>query len=77
MSKSRVGLFVCPIKHHEKKQSGEERVNLVYTSRLLFITKGSEDRNLDTAGTWKQELIQMLWRVLLVCFLCLAQPSYL
>jgi hypothetical protein len=28
-----------------KKQVGEKRVNPVYTSTLLFITKGSQDRN--------------------------------
>jgi hypothetical protein len=28
-----------------KKQVGEERVYLAYTSILLFITKGSQDRN--------------------------------
>ena len=29
-----------------KKQVGEERVYSAYTSTLLFITKGSLDRNL-------------------------------
>jgi hypothetical protein len=28
-----------------KKQVGEERVYSAYTSTLLFITKGSQDRN--------------------------------
>jgi hypothetical protein len=42
---------------------------------LLFITKGSQDRNSSRAGTWRQELMQSLGRVLLnslfcvVCFL--------
>ena len=45
-----------------KKQVGEERVYSVYTSTLLFITEGSQDRNLHRAGTWRQELIQRLWR---------------
>jgi hypothetical protein len=45
-----------------KKQVGEERVYSAYTSMLLFITKGSQDKNLHRAGTWRQELVQRLWR---------------
>jgi hypothetical protein len=45
-----------------KKQVGEERVYLTYTSTLLFITKGSQVRNSHRAGTWKQELMQRPWR---------------
>jgi hypothetical protein len=45
-----------------KKQVGEERVYSAYTPTLLFITKGSQDRNLHRAGTWRQELIQRAWR---------------
>ena len=45
-----------------KKQVGEERVYSVYTSTLLFITKGSPDRNSHRAGTWRQELMQRPWR---------------
>ena len=45
-------------KHHDqKKQVGEERVYSSYTSILLFINKGSQDRNSIRAGTWRQELI--------------------
>ena len=36
---------VAVIKHHGQKQGGEERVYLTYTSKLLFIIKGSQDRN--------------------------------
>jgi hypothetical protein len=32
-----------------KKQVGEERVYSAYTSTLLFITKGSQDRNSSTS----------------------------
>jgi len=46
-----------------KKQIGEERVYSAYTSTLLFITKGSQDRNSHRAGTWRQELIQRPWKV--------------
>ena len=45
-----------------KKQVGEERVYVAYTSALLFITEGSQDRNSNRAGTWRQELMQRSWR---------------
>jgi hypothetical protein len=45
-----------------KKQVGEERVYSAYTSTLLFITKGGQDRNSHRAGTWRQELMQWPWR---------------
>jgi hypothetical protein len=47
-----------------KKQVGEERVYSAYTSTLmlLFIIKGSQDRNSHRAGTWRQELMQRPWR---------------
>jgi hypothetical protein len=38
---------------------------LAYTSTLLFITEGSQDRNSERAGTWRQELMQRPWRELL------------
>ena len=41
-----------------KKQLGEERVYLAYTFILLFITKGSQNRNSSKAGAWRQELMQ-------------------
>jgi len=41
-----------------KKQVGEEKDYLAYVSTLLFITKGSQDRNSHRAGTWRQELMQ-------------------
>ena len=34
-----------------KKQVGEERVYSAYTSTLLFITKGSQDRNSSRSGS--------------------------
>jgi hypothetical protein len=42
----------------KKKQVGEERVYSAYTSTLLFITKGGQDRNSNKAGTWRQEQVQ-------------------
>jgi hypothetical protein len=55
-----------------KKQVVEKKVYSAYTSTLLFITKGSHDRNSNRAGTWRQELMQRPWRVLLTGFLPLA-----
>jgi hypothetical protein len=43
-------------------QAGEERVYLVYTVTELFIVDRSQDRNSKRAGTWRQELMQRLWR---------------
>ena len=45
-----------------KMQIGEERVYSAYTSILLFITKGSQDRNSYRTGTWWRVLMQKLWR---------------
>ena len=45
-----------------KKQVGEERVYSAYISTLLFITKGSQDRNSYKVGTWSQELMLRPWR---------------
>jgi hypothetical protein len=41
-----------------KKQVGEKRVYSAYTSTLLFITKGSQGRSLNRAGTRRQGLMQ-------------------
>jgi len=45
-----------------KKKVGKERVYSAYTSTLLLITKGSQERNSHRAGTWRQELMQRPWR---------------
>ena len=41
---------------------GEERVYLAYASLSLFIKKGSQDRNTNRAGTWREKMMQRLWR---------------
>jgi hypothetical protein len=56
------GFYSCKETIVTKKQVGEERLHLACTSTLLFITKGSEDRNSQRAGTWRQELIERPWR---------------
>jgi hypothetical protein len=45
-----------------KKQVREKRVYSAYTSTLLFITKGSQDRNSHRSRTWSQERMQRTWR---------------
>jgi hypothetical protein len=45
-----------------KKQVGEERVYLAYTSTLLFIVKGTQDRNSHRVRAWRQGLMQRPWR---------------
>jgi hypothetical protein len=39
------------MKHLDQKQVGKERVYSAYTSTLLTITEGSEDRSSGMAGT--------------------------
>jgi hypothetical protein len=41
-----------------KKKVGEERIYSAYP-----FTEASQDRNSSRAGTWRQELMQRLWRV--------------
>jgi hypothetical protein len=54
------------------KQLGDKRVYLTYTSISLFTNEGSWGRNSNNAGTWRQELMQTPWRVLLIGLLFLA-----
>jgi hypothetical protein len=58
------------------KKQVEERIYSAYTSTLLFITKGNQDRNTHRAGTWRQELMQRPWRELLTGLFSLAWLSY-
>jgi len=75
--KIKINLFLRPIlvmvtiavmKYCDQKQAGEKRVYLV----ALFITKGSQDKNSNRAGTWRQELMQRPWGVLLTGLLPMA-----
>jgi hypothetical protein len=50
---------IAVMKYHNQKQLGEGRVFFfTYIPISLFITKGSQDRNLSRAETWRQELVQ-------------------
>jgi hypothetical protein len=57
-----VRVTLSVMKLHDQKQAGEERVYLAYISTSLFIIKGSQDRNSNRAGTWRQELMPRLKR---------------
>jgi hypothetical protein len=50
------------IKYYDQKASWEEKVNFVYASTSIFIIQGRQDRDLNMAGTWRQELMQSSWR---------------
>ena len=55
-----------------KKQAvGRKRVYSAFTSTLLFITKGNEDRKSHRARIWRQKLMKKPWKVLLTGLLSL------
>jgi hypothetical protein len=56
----KVGIWVPT--QYIMKQVGEENVYSAYTSTLLFITKGSQDRNSQRTGTLRQELMKRPWK---------------
>jgi hypothetical protein len=45
------------MKHHDQKKVEEEWIYLAYGSTLLFITEGSQGKNSNKTGTWRQGLI--------------------
>ena len=57
------------MKHDQKskKQVREKRVYLVYSSISLFYIEGSQDRNSNRAGSWRQELMQKSWKGAAYC----------
>jgi hypothetical protein len=44
------------------KATWEDRVYLSYSSMSLFIIEGSQNKNSNMAGTWRQELMRRSWR---------------
>lgn len=42
------------MKHQDQKEVGEEMVYLAYTSTLLSIIEGSQDRSSGMVGTWNR-----------------------
>lgn len=61
--------------HHSNRQHGEERVYFTQGSIQQFIFKSREDRNLSTAGTWREELKQRPQRGLLTCLLLMVSSA--
>ena len=59
-----------------KKHVRVERIYSAYTSTLLYVTKGSQDRNSHRARTWRQDLMQKPWRVLFIVLLTLVCSAY-
>jgi len=55
-----------------KKQVGEERVYSAFASPVLFIVKGSQDKNPSRVGTWRRELCRDQGGVLLTGLFLLA-----
>jgi hypothetical protein len=51
-------------KHYERKKKANSEGKGVFGLHFasLFIIKGSQDENSNRAGTWRQELVQRLWR---------------
>jgi hypothetical protein len=45
-----------------KTQVGEEKIYSAYTSTLLFVSEGNQNRNSHRARTWSQELMLKPWR---------------
>lgn len=56
-----VMVTVTMMKHHDQINF-EGKVCLAYTSTLLFISEGSQNRISHRAGTWSQELMQKPWK---------------
>jgi hypothetical protein len=67
-----VKVSIAALKTITKKQVGEKGVYLTYTSILLFITKGSQDKNSNKAGSWKKMLRQKPGRVMITGLLLMA-----
>jgi hypothetical protein len=63
-------LYSCT--KHDQEASWRGKVYSAYLSTLLFTTKGSQVRKSHRAATWRQELIQRPWGMLLTGLLPLA-----
>ena len=63
---------IAATKHHKQKQVKEESVYLADTSIWLFIIERSQNRNSNVAGTWRQELMESIWMVMLTGLLSMA-----
>ena len=55
-----------------ERQVGKARIYLAYNPTSLFIMEEIQERNSNRAGSWRQELMQRPWRVLLTNLLPMA-----
>ena len=63
---------IAVTKYHDQKAHWGGKGLFSYISRSLSIGGESQDRNSSRAGTWRQELMQRPWRVLLTGLLPMA-----
>ena len=56
-----VHITISVMRHHDRKQLGEDKVYLPGTSTSLCIIKWNQNKNSNQAGTWRQELMQRPW----------------
>jgi hypothetical protein len=58
-----IRFMVAVMKHHNQKHTGKEKAYLNWESTSLLIIRGSPDKNsASRGGSWRQELMQRLWR---------------
>jgi hypothetical protein len=75
-----VWVSIAVRKHHAQRASWGGKVHLAYTSILQSITEGSQDRNLNRAGTWQEagaDVEAVEGCHLLACSPWLAQSAFL
>jgi hypothetical protein len=52
---------IAVMKHPGQSNYGEKRVYLAYTSIILYIIEGRQNRNSNREGSWRQALMQRPW----------------
>lgn len=57
-----VKLFIVVMKHQDQKKLGKKNIYIACTFISKFIIKGSQIKNSNWAGTWRQELMQRTWK---------------
>ena len=62
--------FYCCDETPWPKEKGKERAYLAYSCTSLFITNGSQNRNSNRAGIWRQELMLLTGLLPLACSAC-------
>jgi hypothetical protein len=60
------------MKHHDQSYLGRKGFIGLTLPTLYFIIEGSQDRNSNSTGTWRQMMMQSPWMVLLTGLLFMA-----